>query len=93
MIKETMRGAGKDVTYGFTDGLCRENPGSCGAGACMFFPNQEKIELHQEVSKRSSSRRTDGHKDGLGDNSNRINKAEYQRGDFFCDSQSGLGIL
>ena len=49
-----MKGAGKDVTYGFTDGSCRENHGPGSAGACMFFPNQEKLELHQEVSKRSS---------------------------------------
>ena len=42
MIKETLRGAGKDVTYGFIDGSCKGNPVTCGARACLFFPNQEK---------------------------------------------------
>ena len=30
------------------------NPGPCGAGACLFLPNEEGIDLKQPVSKRSS---------------------------------------
>ena len=45
MIKETVRRVGKDGTYGFTDGLYRGSLGPCGADACLFFPNQEKLEL------------------------------------------------
>ena len=54
VIEETLRGAGKDVTYELTDGSCRGNSVPCGAGACLFFPIQEKLELHQPVSERSS---------------------------------------
>ena len=35
----------------FADGSCRGNPGPCGAGACVFLPNNDEIELKQPVSK------------------------------------------
>ena len=39
----------------FTDGSCRENPGSCGTGTCILLSgSQEFIELKQPVSKSSS---------------------------------------
>ena len=49
-----MRSAEKDVIYGFTDGSCRGNPGPCGAGACLFLPNEERVDLKQPVSTRAS---------------------------------------
>ena len=54
IIDEQIRSADKDVICGFTDGSCRGNPGPCGAGACLFLPNEERIDLKQPVSKRSS---------------------------------------
>ena len=38
---------------GFTDGSWRCNPGPCGAVACLFFPSQERIDLHQLVARRA----------------------------------------
>ena len=39
----------------FTDGLCLGNPGPCGAGACVFLPEQtDPILLKQSVSSRGS---------------------------------------
>ena len=39
----------------FTDGSCRENPGPCGAGACVYLPGQEEcVELKKPVSKLAS---------------------------------------
>ena len=35
----------------FTVGSCRGNPGPCGAGVCVFLPNNDEIELKQPVSK------------------------------------------
>ena len=39
----------------FTGGSCRGNPGPCGAGACVFLPNNDEIELKQPVYKLASS--------------------------------------
>ena len=50
IIEEQIRSADKDVVCGFTDGSCRGNPGPCGAGACLFLPNEERIDLKQPVS-------------------------------------------
>ena len=38
----------------FTDCSCRGNPGPCGAGSCLFLPNDECVELKQPVSKLAS---------------------------------------
>ena len=38
----------------FTEGLCRENPGPCGAGFCIILPHSDKVELKQTVSKLAS---------------------------------------
>ena len=54
IIEEQICSADKDVVCGFTDGSCRGNPGPCEAGACLFLPNEERIDLKQPVSKRSS---------------------------------------
>ena len=51
MVDGTMMEAGNDVIYGFTDGSCRGNPGSCGAGACIFLSNQERVDIKQPASK------------------------------------------
>ena len=62
VIEKTMREAGQDVTYGFTHDSYRENSGPCDAGACLFFPNQEKLNYINQYQKIFySSRRTGGH--------------------------------
>ena len=54
IIEGQMRSAEKDVIYGFTDGFCRGNPGPYGTRACLFLPNEERVDLKQPVSTRSS---------------------------------------
>ena len=54
VIEGIITEAESETVFVFTDGSCKGNPGPCGAGACLFFPNQEKIELHQPVAKRAS---------------------------------------
>ena len=34
--------------------FCRGNSGPCGAGACLFLLNEERVDLKQPVSTRSS---------------------------------------
>ena len=39
----------------FTDGSCKQNPGPCGAGACVFWPGQKEcVELKKPVSRLAS---------------------------------------
>ena len=39
--------------FAFTDGLCLENPGPCGAGAVIFFPDDPSgLELTRPVAPR-----------------------------------------
>ena len=41
--------------FAFTDGSCLENPGSCGAGAVIFFPDDYRgLELIRPVAGRGS---------------------------------------
>ena len=41
--------------FAFTDGSCLENPGSCGAGAVIFFPDDHRgLELIRPVAARGS---------------------------------------
>ena len=88
-----MRGAVKDVTYGFTDGSCRWNPGPCGAGACLFFPNQEKLELHQTVFKISSILPGELMVIKMESFQTESTKQSIEGVMLFSDSQSALGIL
>ena len=54
MIENVVKEAGTDVVSGFTDGSDRGNPGPCGTGACLFFPSQERIDLHRPVARSAS---------------------------------------
>ena len=41
--------------FAFTDGSCLENPGPCGAGAVIFFPDDLRgVELTRPVAARGS---------------------------------------
>ena len=43
----------ENTAIAFTDGLCLNNPGPCGAGAIVFV-EEETTELKQPVCKRES---------------------------------------
>ena len=46
LIEEQIDSCEVDTVFIFTDGSCRENPGPCGAGACVYLPGQEEcVEL------------------------------------------------
>ena len=54
LIEEQIDGSESDYhsVFIFTDGSCRENPGPCGAGACVYLPGQEEcVKLKNPVSK------------------------------------------
>ena len=80
----------------FTDGSCQPNPGPCGAGSCIFMPNQdEPICLKKPVSSHSSIL--------LGELvailltidyvTEEINRTNFTDIHIFSDSQSAIGIL
>ena len=86
---------GMQTVLAFTDKYCRGNPGPCGAGACVFLPNNDEIELKQSVSKLASIL--------LGElvaiqitliyliEENNLHDISTIH--IFCDSQSAMGIL
>ncbi|WAR01815.1 RNH-like protein, partial [Mya arenaria] len=43
-----------NTVIAFTDGSCLGNPGPCGAGACIYFNDQKRVELSQPVAKSAS---------------------------------------
>ena len=45
---------GIQTVLAFTEGSCRGNPSPCRAGACVFLPKNDAIELKQPVSKLAS---------------------------------------
>ena len=85
VIERVAKEAGTDVVSGFTDGLCRSNLGPCGAGACLFFPSQERIDLHQPVARRASIL--------LGELVAIKIALDIVKVTLFSDSQSAVGIL
>ncbi|MEW8548209.1 MAG: reverse transcriptase domain-containing protein [Candidatus Thiodiazotropha sp.] len=86
---------GNNVVYAFTDGSCRGNPGPCGAGACIFLPSQEQIELKQPVSKRASILLGEliAIKMALEFINREAKKRSLEEAVLFSDSQSAVGIL
>ena len=86
VIEKVAKEAGTDVVSGFTDdGSCRSNLGPCGAGACLFFPSQERIDLHQPVARRASIL--------LGELVAIKIALDKVKVTLFSDSQSAVGIL
>ena len=86
---------GIQTVLAFTDGSCRGNPGQCGAGACVFLPNNDEIELKRPVSKLTSILL--GELVAIQITLNYLIEEKRVR-DFstiliFCDSQSAVGIL
>ena len=95
IIEEQIRLADKGVVCGFTDGSYRGNPGPCGAGACLFLPNEEKIDLKQPVSKRSSILLGElmAIKIALDNSKLEMERIDIKTIMLFSDSQSAVGIL
>ena len=95
IIEGQMRSAEKDVIYGFTDGFCRGNPGPCGAQACLFLPNEERVDLKQPVSTRSSILLGEliAIKIALESIKLEMEKLLVKKVMLFSDSQSAVGIL
>ena len=55
LIEEQIDRCEVDTVFIFTDGLCRGNPGPCGAGTCLYLPGQEEsVELKKPVSRLAS---------------------------------------
>ena len=86
---------GMQMVLAFTDGSCRGNPGPCGAGACVFLPNNDEIELKQPVSKLASILL--GELVAIQITLNYLIEEKKVRDIstilIFCDSQSAVGIL
>ena len=95
VIEGIVTEAESETVFVFTDGSCKGNPGPCGAGACLFFPNQEKIELHQPVAKRASILLGElvAIKMTLEYVKTEVNKREIKQLSVLSDSQSAVGIL
>ena len=95
VIEGIVTEAESETVFVFTDGSCKRNPGPCGAGACLFFPNQEKIELHQPVAKRASILLGElvAIKMALEYVKTEVNKREIKQLSVLSDSQSAVGIL
>ena len=86
---------GMQTVLAVTDGSCRGNPGPCGAGACVFLPNNDEIELKQPVSKLASILL--GELVAIQITLNYLIEEKKVRDIstilIFCDSQSAVGIL
>ena len=83
----------------FTDGSCLGNPGPCGAGACVFLPEQtDPILLKQPVSSRGSIllgelvaiKMVIKH---IADTSHQRDPNQIKKIHIFSDSQSAIGHL
>ena len=85
-----------DTVFIFTDGSCRQNPGPCGAGACVFLPGQEEcIELKKPVSKLASILLGElvANEIALSSIQNEARRKKIGPVKIFCDSQSAVGLL
>ncbi|MCG7878799.1 MAG: reverse transcriptase domain-containing protein [Candidatus Thiodiazotropha endolucinida] len=95
VIEKVVKEAGTNVVTGFTDGSCFGNPGPCGAGACLFFPSQERLDLYQPVARRASILLGElvAIKIALDQVKLESGKRAFKEVTIFSDSQSAIGIL
>ena len=80
----------------FTDkSLLANLPEPCGAGACLFFPSQERIDLHQPVARRASILLGErvAIKIALDQVKVEAKKRRFKEVTLFSDSQSAVGML
>ena len=54
MVIDMMMETPEDTTFAFTDESCQPNPGPCGAGAVLYPPHRDPVQLKKPVSKRGS---------------------------------------
>ena len=95
IIEGQIKSEERDTIYGFTDDSCRGNPGPCGAGACLFLPNEDRVDLKQPVSRRSSILLGElvAIKIALESIKAEMERLIVQKIMLFSDSQSAVGIL
>ena len=96
IIEEQIDKSGVDTVFIFTDGSCRQNPGPCGAGACVFLPGQDEcIELKKPVSRLASILLGElvAIEIALGFIETESSKKKIDNVKIFCDSQSAVGLL
>ena len=96
LIEEQIDKSDAETIFVFTDGSCRQNPGPCGAGACVFLPGQEEcIELKKPVSKLASILLGElvAIEMALTFIQSEGRKRKVSSVQIFCDSQSAVGLL
>ena len=95
VIEGIVTEAESETVFVFTDGSCKGNSSPCGEGACLLFPYQQKIELHQPVAKRASILLGElvAIKMALKYVKKEVNKREIKHLSVLSDSQSAVSIL
>ena len=96
LIEEQIDKSDAETIFVFTDGSCRQNPGPCGAGACVFLPGQEEcVELKKPVSKLASILLGElvAIEVALTFIQSEGRKRKVSSVQIFCDSQSAVGLL
>ena len=96
LIEEQINNSETDTVFIFTDGSHRENPGPCGAGACVYLQGQEEcVELKKPVSKLASILLGElvAIEIALAFIQCETKKKRLARVKIFSDSQSAVGLL
>ena len=96
LIEEQIDRSEVDTVFIFTDGSCRGNPGPCGAGACVYLPDQEEcVELKKPVSRLASILLGElvAIKIALSFVQGDVKQKRMKGVKVFCDSQSAVGLL
>ena len=95
MVSQMISEVPADTVVAFTDGSCRGNPGPCGAGACLFLPNGDCLEIKRPVSRNSSILVGElvAIKITLESTLEEHEKRPVRRVNIFSDSQTAVGIL
>ena len=96
LIEEQIDRSEVDTVFIFTDGSCRGNPGPCGAGACVYLPDQEEcVELKKPVSRLASILLGElvAIEIALSFVQGEVKKKRMKGVKVFCDSQSAVGLL
>ncbi|MEW8545908.1 MAG: ribonuclease H family protein, partial [Candidatus Thiodiazotropha sp.] len=94
LISKLVQEVPEDTVISFTDGSCVSNPGPCGAGAVIYYPNHSSpVTLKRPVSAHGSILLAElvailAVVENL---SSRQAPVSHVR--MFCDSQSAVGIL
>ncbi|MEW8548403.1 MAG: ribonuclease H family protein, partial [Candidatus Thiodiazotropha sp.] len=96
IIEEEIDKSEVGTTLIFTDGSCKQNPGPCGAGACVYLPGQEEsVELKKPVSRLASILLGElvAISIALSFIQGEMRKRQLAGVKLFSDSQSAVGLL